>query len=71
MLLVQVVYFGLHIVTPLLSLDLLKYPKFCYDVRSSILLEGKTPVSLFSEANIWYNSRAVLLITVTFIGGLS
>ncbi|XP_021888651.1 exportin-4 isoform X1 [Carica papaya] len=27
----QVVYFGLHIVTPLISLDLLKYPKLCHD----------------------------------------
>ncbi|KAB1223871.1 Exportin-4 [Morella rubra] len=27
----QVVYFGLHIVSPLISLDLLKYPKLSYD----------------------------------------
>ncbi|KAF6154762.1 hypothetical protein GIB67_032374 [Kingdonia uniflora] len=27
----QVVYFGLHIVTPLISLEMLKYPKLCYD----------------------------------------
>ncbi|XP_058101583.1 uncharacterized protein LOC131245863 isoform X3 [Magnolia sinica] len=27
----QVVYLGLHIVTPLISLDLLKYPKLCHD----------------------------------------
>ncbi|XWS57760.1 hypothetical protein CRYUN_Cryun09bG0200800 [Craigia yunnanensis] len=27
----QVVYFGLHIVTPLVSLELLKYPKLCHD----------------------------------------
>ncbi|KAK1284705.1 hypothetical protein QJS10_CPB21g00067 [Acorus calamus] len=27
----QVVYLGLHIVTPLISLDLLKYPKLCRD----------------------------------------
>ncbi|KAJ0079404.1 hypothetical protein Patl1_23167 [Pistacia atlantica] len=27
----QVVFFGLHIVTPLISLDLLKYPKLCHD----------------------------------------
>ncbi|GAV82986.1 LOW QUALITY PROTEIN: JmjC domain-containing protein/JmjN domain-containing protein/zf-C5HC2 domain-containing protein/FYRN domain-containing protein/FYRC domain-containing protein/CRM1_C domain-containing protein [Cephalotus follicularis] len=30
----QVVFFGLHIVTPLISLDLLKYPKLCYDYFS-------------------------------------
>lgn len=30
----QVVYFGLHIVTPLISLDLLKYPKLCHDYFS-------------------------------------
>ncbi|XP_050143396.1 uncharacterized protein LOC126619158 [Malus sylvestris] len=50
----QVVYFGLHIVTPLLSLDLLKYPKFCYDYFSllSHLLEvyPETVAQLNSEA---------------------
>ncbi|KAJ7978174.1 Exportin-4 [Quillaja saponaria] len=30
----QVVYFGLHIITPLISLDLLKYPKLCHDYFS-------------------------------------
>ncbi|XP_075099707.1 uncharacterized protein LOC107783927 isoform X3 [Nicotiana tabacum] len=30
----QVVYTGLHIVTPLISLDLLKYPKLCLDYFS-------------------------------------
>lgn len=37
----QVVYFGLHIITPLISLDLLKYPKLCHDYFSllSHLLE--------------------------------
>ncbi|KAI8556163.1 hypothetical protein RHMOL_Rhmol05G0230600 [Rhododendron molle] len=30
----QVVFLGLHIVTPLISLDLLKYPKLCYDYFS-------------------------------------
>ncbi|XAR65865.1 hypothetical protein NMG60_11011849 [Bertholletia excelsa] len=37
----QVVYLGLHIVTPLISLDLLKYPKLCHDYFSllSHLLE--------------------------------
>ncbi|KAL5566868.1 hypothetical protein UlMin_030032 [Ulmus minor] len=37
----QVVYFGLHIVTPLITLDLLKFPKLCYDYFSllSHLLE--------------------------------
>ncbi|XP_030503962.2 uncharacterized protein LOC115719167 isoform X1 [Cannabis sativa] len=30
----QVVYYGLHIVTPLITLDLLKYPKLCYDYFS-------------------------------------
>ncbi|XP_018622122.1 uncharacterized protein [Nicotiana tomentosiformis] len=30
----QVVYMGLHIVTPLISLDLLKYPKLCLDYFS-------------------------------------
>ncbi|XP_047316080.1 exportin-4 isoform X1 [Impatiens glandulifera] len=30
----KVVYLGLHIVTPLISLDLLKYPKLCHDYFS-------------------------------------
>lgn len=30
----QVVYMGLHIVTPLISLELLKYPKLCHDYFS-------------------------------------
>ncbi|XP_031395904.1 exportin-4 isoform X3 [Punica granatum] len=30
----QVVFFGLHIVTPLISLELLKYPKLCHDYFS-------------------------------------
>ncbi|XP_016499834.1 uncharacterized protein LOC107818350 isoform X2 [Nicotiana tabacum] len=30
----QVIYMGLHIVTPLISLDLLKYPKLCLDYFS-------------------------------------
>lgn len=37
--LLQVVFLGLHIVTPLISLDLLKYPKLCYDV--SFLFQRK------------------------------
>ncbi|KAL9225514.1 hypothetical protein vseg_001428 [Gypsophila vaccaria] len=32
----QVVYFGLHIITPLISLDLLKFPKLCRDYFSLI-----------------------------------
>lgn len=32
----QVVYFGLHIITPLITLELLKYPKLCFDVRLCI-----------------------------------
>ncbi|KAG6700565.1 hypothetical protein I3842_08G118500 [Carya illinoinensis] len=50
----QVVYFGLHIVTPLISLDLLKYPKLCHDFFSllSHLLEvyPDTVAQLNSEA---------------------
>lgn len=30
----QVVYVGLHIITPLISIDLLKYPKLCHEVSS-------------------------------------
>ncbi|KAK4596630.1 hypothetical protein RGQ29_014596 [Quercus rubra] len=50
----QVVYFGLHIVTPLISLDLLKYPKLCHDYFAllSHLLEvyPETVAQLNSEA---------------------
>ncbi|XP_015875571.2 uncharacterized protein LOC107412327 isoform X1 [Ziziphus jujuba] len=50
----QVVYFGLHIVTPLISLDLLKYPKLCYDYFSllSHMLEvyPETVAQLDSES---------------------
>ncbi|KAL6142910.1 hypothetical protein ACLB2K_061185 [Fragaria x ananassa] len=50
----QVVYFGLHIVTPLISLELLKYPKFCFDYFSLIshMLEvyPETVAQLSSEA---------------------
>jgi len=41
----QVVYFGLHIVTPLISLDLLKYPKLCHDVRITIHHQKKALAS--------------------------
>lgn len=37
MLLSQVIYVGLDIVTPLISLDLLKYPKLSRDVSHSEL----------------------------------
>ncbi|KAM5561712.1 hypothetical protein ABKV19_022354 [Rosa sericea] len=50
----QVVYFGLHIVAPLISLELLKYPKFCFDYFSllSHLLEvyPETVAQLSNEA---------------------
>ncbi|KAK4273593.1 hypothetical protein QN277_021966 [Acacia crassicarpa] len=50
----QVVYFGLHIVTPLVSIDLLKYPKLCHSYFSllSHLLEvyPETFAQLNSEA---------------------
>ncbi|KAE8009944.1 hypothetical protein FH972_006349 [Carpinus fangiana] len=50
----QVVCFGLHIVTPLISLDLLKYPKLCHDYFSllSHLLEvyPETVAQLNGEA---------------------
>ncbi|GAY57973.1 hypothetical protein CUMW_183490 [Citrus unshiu] len=50
----QVVFFGLHIVTPLMSGDLLKYPKLCHDYFSllSHLLEvyPETVAQLSTEA---------------------
>lgn len=38
-LVLQVVYLGLHIVTPLISLDLLKFPKLCHDVSFSFIIK--------------------------------
>ncbi|CAJ1961162.1 unnamed protein product [Sphenostylis stenocarpa] len=50
----QVVYFGLHMVTPLISMELLKYPKLCHDYFSllSHILEvyPETFAQLNSEA---------------------
>ncbi|OMO96138.1 Armadillo-type [Corchorus olitorius] len=50
----QVVFFGLHIITPLISLELLKYPKLCHDYFSllSHILEvyPETLAQLNSEA---------------------
>ncbi|XVE62729.1 hypothetical protein DITRI_Ditri06bG0142700 [Diplodiscus trichospermus] len=50
----QVVFFGLHIVTPLISLELLKYPKLCHDYFAllSHILEvyPETLAQLNSEA---------------------
>ncbi|XVF57114.1 hypothetical protein PTKIN_Ptkin06aG0177700 [Pterospermum kingtungense] len=50
----QVVFFGLHIVTPLISLELLKYPKLCHDYFSLVshILEvyPETLAQLNSEA---------------------
>ncbi|KAK7285878.1 hypothetical protein RJT34_20662 [Clitoria ternatea] len=50
----QVVYLGLHIITPLISMDLLKYPKLCHDYFSllSHMLEvyPETLAQLNSEA---------------------
>lgn len=40
-LVLQVVYFGLHIITPLISLELLKYPKLCHDVRCHKFVPSK------------------------------
>lgn len=41
----QVVFYGLHIVSPLISLELLKYPKLCHDV--SLLHEDFCHLSLY------------------------
>ncbi|KAF3452354.1 hypothetical protein FNV43_RR02787 [Rhamnella rubrinervis] len=62
----QVVYYGLHIVTPLISLDLLKYPKLCYDYFSllSHLLE------VYPETVAQLNSEAFSQVLATLDFGL-
>lgn len=62
----QVVYFGLHIVTPLISLDLLKYPKLCHDYFSllSHMLE------VYPEMVAQLNSEAFAHVLGTLDFGL-
>ncbi|KAK7337953.1 hypothetical protein VNO77_18547 [Canavalia gladiata] len=62
----QVVYFGLHIVTPLISMDLLKYPKLCHDYFSllSHMLE------VYPETFAQLNSEAFAHILGTLDFGL-
>ncbi|KAK4726924.1 hypothetical protein R3W88_031841 [Solanum pinnatisectum] len=63
----QVVYMGLHIVTPLISLDLLKYPKLCHDYFSllSHMLE------VYPEMITQLNGEAFVHIIKTLDFGLS
>ncbi|XP_059282378.1 uncharacterized protein LOC132036141 isoform X2 [Lycium ferocissimum] len=63
----QVVYMGLHIVTPLISLDLLKYPKLCLDYFSllSHMLE------VYPEMITQLNGEAFVHIIKTLDFGLS
>ncbi|KAK9292418.1 hypothetical protein L1049_020388 [Liquidambar formosana] len=62
----QVIYFGLHIVTPLISSDLLKYPKLCHDYFSllSHMLE------IYPEMVAQLNSEAFAHILRTLDFGI-
>ncbi|XP_029124610.1 exportin-4 [Cajanus cajan] len=62
----QVVYFGLHMITPLISMDLLKYPKLCHDYFSllSHILE------VYPETFAQLNSDAFAHILGTLDFGL-
>ncbi|KAI4350108.1 hypothetical protein L6164_010625 [Bauhinia variegata] len=60
----QVVFFGLHIVTPLISLDLLKYPKLCHDYFS--LLSHMLEVYPETFAQLNREALAHLLATLDF-----
>ncbi|KRG97046.1 hypothetical protein GLYMA_19G248400v4 [Glycine max] len=62
----QVVYFGLHMVTPLISMDLLKYPKLCHDYFSLLthMLE------VYPETFAQLNSEAFAHILGTLDFGL-
>ncbi|CAA7041139.1 unnamed protein product [Microthlaspi erraticum] len=60
----QVVYFGLHIITPLITLELLKYPKLCFDYFSLI----SHMLEVYPETLAQLNSDAFnhVLTTVDF-----
>ncbi|GAB4836093.1 hypothetical protein Ancab_001010 [Ancistrocladus abbreviatus] len=62
----QVVYIGLHIITPLISMDMLKYPKLCRDYFSllSHMLE------VYPEMIAQLNSEAFVHILATLDSGL-
>ncbi|KAL3520991.1 hypothetical protein ACH5RR_019140 [Cinchona calisaya] len=62
----QVVYMGLHIVTPLITLELLKYPKLCHDYFSLVshLLE------VYPEMVMQLNNEAFVHIVGTLDLGL-
>ncbi|CAN0830600.1 xpo4 [Linum grandiflorum] len=62
----EVVYLGLHIVTPLISLELLKYPKLCHDYFSllSHMLE------VYPETVVRLNREAFLHVLGTLDFGL-
>ncbi|XP_022933418.1 exportin-4 isoform X1 [Cucurbita moschata] len=60
----QVVYFGLHIISPLISLDLLKYPKLCRDYFS--LLSHLLEVYPETVAKLNHEAFAQVLRTLEF-----
>ncbi|XP_038877264.1 exportin-4 [Benincasa hispida] len=60
----QVVYFGLHIISPLISLDLLKYPKLCRDYFS--LLSHLLEVYPETVAKLNHEAFAQVLRTLDF-----
>ncbi|KAG4189287.1 hypothetical protein ERO13_A08G217300v2 [Gossypium hirsutum] len=62
----QVVFFGLHIVTPLISLELLKYPKLCHDYFSLL----SHIVEVYPETLAQLNSEAFAHIIGTLDFGL-
>lgn len=47
----QVVYFGLHIVMPLISLEMLKYPKLCRDVSFGFWLLENNLYYLYKDTD--------------------
>ncbi|VVA96444.1 unnamed protein product [Arabis nemorensis] len=47
----MVVYFGLHIITPLITLELLKYPKLCFDYFSLISHMLEVSPETFAQLN--------------------
>ncbi|VFQ63871.1 unnamed protein product [Cuscuta campestris] len=62
----QVVYTGLHIVTPLISMDLLKYPKLCHDYFSLL----SHMLGVYPEMAAQLNNEAFAHIVGTLDFGL-
>ncbi|XP_043688810.1 exportin-4 isoform X3 [Telopea speciosissima] len=62
----QVIYLGLHIVTPLISLELLKYPKLCHDYFALV----SHMLEVYPEKIVQLNNEAFAHIVGTLDFGI-